>query len=339
MGAVHVGVGHEHDLVVAGLGEVEVLADAGAHGGDDGLDLDVLERLVQPRLLDVQDLAPDGQDGLEGAVAGLLGRAAGRVALDDEQLRLARVARGAVGQLARQRGRLEQRLAPGQLAGVAGRHAGPGGLDALDHDRLGLGAVLLEPLVQGPVGGLLDEPLDVGVAELGLGLALELGLAQLHRDDRGQALADVVPAQVGVLLLEQGAGPRVAVDRRGQGGPEAFLVGPALVGVDGVGEGRDGVVVARVPLHGDLRVMGVRLALEVDDLGVDRLLGGVDVGHEVADAPGVLVDLGLALVPLVGEGDAQAGVEEGHLAHAVGQGLEAELGLLEDVRVGPERDR
>ncbi len=40
------------------------------------------------------------------------------------------------------------------------------------------------------------KPLDLGVAELGLGLALELGLAQLDRDDRGQALADVVAAEV-----------------------------------------------------------------------------------------------------------------------------------------------
>ena len=71
--------------------EVELVADAGADRGDERLDLHVLEDLVQPRLLDVQDLAADRQDGLGRAVAGLLGRAAGGVALDDVELAHGRV--------------------------------------------------------------------------------------------------------------------------------------------------------------------------------------------------------------------------------------------------------
>ena len=47
--------------------------------------------------------------------------------------------------------------------------------------------------------------LDLGVAELGLGLALELRLGQLDADDGGQALADVVAGEVGVVVLEQPA--------------------------------------------------------------------------------------------------------------------------------------
>ena len=46
-------------LVVADLGDVELVADAAADGGDEGLDLDVLEHLVEPGPLDVEDLAPD----------------------------------------------------------------------------------------------------------------------------------------------------------------------------------------------------------------------------------------------------------------------------------------
>ena len=60
------------------------------------------QHLVQARLLDVEDLAAQGQDGLEASVAALLGRAAGRVALDDVQLAPRRVALLAVGQLAGQ---------------------------------------------------------------------------------------------------------------------------------------------------------------------------------------------------------------------------------------------
>ena len=86
MAAVDVGVAHQDDLVVADLGDVELLADAGADGRDERLDLVVLQHLVDAGPLDVEDLAPDGQDRLGARVAGLLGRAAGRVALDDEQL-------------------------------------------------------------------------------------------------------------------------------------------------------------------------------------------------------------------------------------------------------------
>ena len=78
----------DDDLVVADLVDVELLAEAGADGRDQGLDLVVLEHLVDAGPLDVEDLAPDRQDRLDAGVAGLGGRAAGGVALDDEQLGL-----------------------------------------------------------------------------------------------------------------------------------------------------------------------------------------------------------------------------------------------------------
>ena len=69
--AVDVGVGHDDDLVVARLLEVELVADARAHGADHGEDLVVLQHLVDARLLDVDDLATQRQDRLEAAVASL----------------------------------------------------------------------------------------------------------------------------------------------------------------------------------------------------------------------------------------------------------------------------
>ena len=47
--------------------------------------------------------------------------------------------------------------------------------------------------------------LDLGVAELVLGLRLELRLEQLDADDRGQALAHVLAGQVGVASLSMPA--------------------------------------------------------------------------------------------------------------------------------------
>src|SRR5260370_1395046 len=110
-------VGHDDDLVVAQLVEVEVVApDAGPERGDEGADLLAGQHLVEARALDVEDLAAQRQHGLELAIAALLGGAAGRVALDDEDLGLGRVALLAVGELARQACDVERALAARQLA-------------------------------------------------------------------------------------------------------------------------------------------------------------------------------------------------------------------------------
>jgi hypothetical protein len=97
------------------------------------------QHLVEARALDVEDLAAQRQHRLEFAVAALLGGAAGRVALDDEEFGLGRIALLAVGELAGQRGDVERALAAGQFARLAGGFARGGGLDDLADDDLGLG--------------------------------------------------------------------------------------------------------------------------------------------------------------------------------------------------------
>ena len=125
MTAVDVGVGHHDDAVIARLFGIEILAaDAGAEGGDQGADLGRAQHLVEARALDVQDLAAERQDGLEAPVAALFRRAAGGIALDDENLRQRRIAFLAIGQLAGQRGDVERALAARQLARLARRFAG-----------------------------------------------------------------------------------------------------------------------------------------------------------------------------------------------------------------------
>ena len=77
MGPVHVRIGHDDDALIAQLGEVEILrADAAAERRDHRLDLVAAEHLVEPRFLDVEDLALERQDRLEAPIASLLGRAA-----------------------------------------------------------------------------------------------------------------------------------------------------------------------------------------------------------------------------------------------------------------------
>ena len=180
--AVHVGVGHDDDVVVAELRDVEVLlADAAAERRDHRPDFLAAQHLVEAGLLDVQDLALERQDRLEAAVAPLLGRPAGRVALDDVELALRRVALLAVGELAGQRAAVERALAPHQVARLAGRLARPGRVDRLRDDLPGDRRVLLEVGRELLVDDLLDDALHLGVAELRLGLPLELRLRESSR--------------------------------------------------------------------------------------------------------------------------------------------------------------
>ena len=149
MGAVDVGVGHDDDPVVAQLRDVEAVADAldpGAEGDDQRPDVLARDDLVEPRLLDVEELAAQRQDRLEPPIAALLGRAAGRVALDDVELAPRGIALLAVGELAGQRQAVERALADDEVARLAGRLAGAGGRQALLDDPPAVAGVLVEVL-------------------------------------------------------------------------------------------------------------------------------------------------------------------------------------------------
>src|SRR4029453_9639766 len=112
---------------------------------------------------------------LGAAVASLLGRAAGRVALDQEQLRAVGGLARTVGELARQ-----PQLAGGRGAGdlllAAALQAVLGAFDDEFQQRaggLGLGG---EPMVERVGQRLFHQLLGVGGGEALLGLALELGV-------------------------------------------------------------------------------------------------------------------------------------------------------------------
>ena len=112
-------------------------ADPRAEGGDDGLDLLVLEHLVEAGLLDVEHLAAQRQDGLVSPVAALLGGAAGGIALDEVELAPGRVLFLAVGQFAGQGADLQGALAPRQLCAPWAASRARAGIEALAHDLLG----------------------------------------------------------------------------------------------------------------------------------------------------------------------------------------------------------
>ncbi len=199
--AVDVGVAHHHDLAVAPLRGVLLVADPVADGGDDVPDLLVAQDPVEPGPLDVEDLPPERQDRLVKPVAAPFGGPAGGVALDEEQLARILVVGGAVHQLAGQAAAGKDALAvPDEVAGLAGGLAGLGGELGLGDDLLGGLRVLFEELRELVVDDLGDDPLDLAVAQLGLGLALELGVGHPDADDRGEAFLEVLAGDLQVLV-------------------------------------------------------------------------------------------------------------------------------------------
>ena len=109
-------------------------------------------------------------------------------------------------------------------------------------------------------------------------------------------------------------------------------------GVDVVGKGDNDLVVTVVVLEGDLRHGVLFGAGHVDDPVVDGGLVAVDVGDKLPDAPGVAHGVGDGLLPpAVGDGDGEAGIEEGLLPHPGVEGLVVVLrGFGKHLRVGLE---
>ena len=351
---VDVCIGHDDDLVVARLGDVEVAAvagtrrDAAADRGDQRLDGVTRKRAMVAHALDVQNLAAQGQNRLDVSATAVLGRTACRVALYDEELSQLGIAHRAVGELAGQRRRLEQALAAGRLARLAGGVAGLAGLLGLLDDLAGGLGMLLQVIGQAVGHDLERQRTHVGASELGLGLALKLRIGQLDRDDGRKALAHVVTGQVGVLLLEQILLTGVIVDHAGEGGTETLEVHAALGGVDVVGKRHDVLAVAAIPLQGylDLAHLGhrrvrIRLALDVNGLlkGLGNVLAVVEELDEVDDAALVakLLHAGSSLA-LIGQHDLEVLIEERRLLQTVVQRIEIVDAGLEDLVVGPERD-
>ena len=86
MRAVHIGIGHDDDAVVAQFFGVEFfLADAGAERGNQRGHFLAGEHFFKAGFFHIQNFALQRQNGLKFTVAALLGRAAGGIALDQIQ--------------------------------------------------------------------------------------------------------------------------------------------------------------------------------------------------------------------------------------------------------------
>ena len=178
------------------------------------------------------------QDRLEMAVAALLGRAAGAVALDQEQLGLGRILLLAVGELAGQARRCPSRDL--RLASRALRAA----------SRAAAASMIFWMMVRAWPGFSSSHSAILSAIRLSSGwrtseetsLSLvwraELGIGQLDRDDRGQPLAHVLAGEAHLLALHHAGLLGIIVERAGQRRAEGGEMGAAVALRDVVGEGR-----------------------------------------------------------------------------------------------------
>src|SRR5439155_6935158 len=316
-------------------------------GGDHGADFVVLKNLVEPRLLDVDQFAANWKYGLELPVAALFGGTAGRVTFDNIQLRVRRIAVGAIGQFAGQTAAGERGFAD-RFAGLARGFAGTRSIEALVHDSLGDRRIGVEAGHQAIVSDRLDDAFDLGREQFHFGLRLKLRVAVFYGNDGRQALAHVIAGDLRVLLFEQIVRFGVLVDRTRDRVAETAQMRAAVGIVHRVGVTEHLVVVAVVVLQHDLDVYlhfllsGLHFCFFADRnrLRVQRFLAFVELLHELLDA--VLVEKRLLLSirnALVDEGDFEAGVQKRQFPQALGDAVGFEFGRIpENFRVGLEGD-
>ena len=217
--------------------------------GDQRHDLLRRKQLVEARLLHVQHLAAQRQDGLELPVAALLGRAARGVALDDVDLAQRRILLLAIGQLARQAHAVEHALAARHLARLARGVARARGVDDLAADDLGVVRRFLQVVVERLRDDVFHRRAHFARHQLVLGLRLNFGSGTLTREHAGQAFAHVVAGRLDLGLLGELVVVDVLVDDARHRGAQAGQVGAAVALRDVVGEAQHLLVVAVVPLH------------------------------------------------------------------------------------------
>ena len=336
VGAVHIGVRHDDDLVIPQFRQIEfVTPDPGAQRRDERADLVGRQHPVEARPFDVQDLAPKRQHRLVLALASLLCRAAGRVTLDDEQFRQRRVLLLAVGQLARQAGDVHGGLAARQFPGLARRFTRQRGLDDLADDQPGFGGMLLEPLAQLFVHQVFDRGPHLGRNQLVLGLGRKLRIRHLDRQDAGQPFAGIVAGEVDLFLLRDPRGLRIGVDRAGQRAAKACKMGAAITLGNVVGKGQHSFVVAVVPPQRHFHPDAAAFADNVDRVGHRRGFRAVEVAHEFAHAAFV-EQLGMQRLggAFILQDDAHARVQEGKFPQPVFQCLELVVQIRERAFAG-----
>ena len=350
MRTVHVGIGHDDNLIITELliiGFLAVLAQTKAYTQslDDIVHLLMLESLVPHHALHIEDLTANGQDGLELTLSALLGRTACGVTLHDEEFAVGRITVRAVGQFAGKTTATHWTLALYALTGFACSHTCRGSQYHLVHDKFGLTGMFLQIGGESLTHSLLHGSCHLAVAQLGLGLSFKLRFGHLDGDNGSESLAEVLTTDFHLVLdqllqflhtLLLGIGLQSA----GESGTEALQMGSTLYGIDIVDIGMEILAVSCVVHDGHLDGHTLLLCAEIDDIIKEMSTTAVHEANEVAQASLAVIFLcagsTLLIGTKVGQCDGDTGIQISQLAHTVGQHIEIIGGGGEDAPIGPE---
>ena len=169
MRAVDIGIGHDNDFSVTKLCNIEFLTDSAAERLYDRNQLRIGVNLVEPALLDIQNLTAHGQDRLKMAVTSVLCGTACGITLDKIQLGKFLALLMTVRKLAGKSRPLERTFSARIFPCAARRFSRAG-----SGDRFGDIRVFLEKFIE--LGGhkTADKAAHFGISELSFGLPFKL---------------------------------------------------------------------------------------------------------------------------------------------------------------------
>ena len=189
------------------------------------------------------------------------------------------------------------------------------------------------------VNDRLHDALDFAVSKLRFCLSFELRLLHLYVDDGRETLANIVAGEGEVLLLERSPHLDDFIDGAREGRSKTGKVGSALVRIDIVDK-REGVLgVAIAVLHGDVDLDIVLYGGDADGVWVERFTIATEEGDEFRQ-PLLEQECFFTgrVAPVIGDAEADPGVEVGQLSQAIRERLEIVSRFGEDFPVGFESD-
>ena len=187
-------------------------------------------------------------------------------------------------------------------------------------------------------GNALYDGLYFRVAELGLGLPLELHVFKLDADDRRQPLAEVLAHVVRIFVLEKVFAPRVVVEHLRQPRTEPRFVHAAFGRGDIVDEGKHAFGIGVGMLYGEFHHHAVLFRLGVKGRVVEGVFSLVEVFDEIDDAAVVFIFHRTLFAALVRQDDMQPLVEKSEFFQPAADGVEGKFRGFENRFVGFEAD-
>ena len=237
MATIDIGIGHDDNLVITKLFEVQSLAvlsssDCHAESRIYVLYFLAVENAVRHCLFHIQNLTAQRKDCLEVLVPTLLCRTACRITLDEEKLALFGVAVGAVGQLAGKSSTCHNILALDLLASLACRNTRLCCKNNLINDCLCLVGIFLEVNAKHLAYSLVNYTYNITVTKFCLGLTFELRFGNLDRNDSGKTFAEVIATDFYLCLCQHTRSFSVVLQGSCQTTAETCQVGTTFYRVD-----------------------------------------------------------------------------------------------------------